>query len=90
MFLGAKELPRKVRAAASKTEARSLLQELQETLQEAGLARRVPPGRVSPDLRRLGRGKEMRYYEYDLDDTVARWFQALSEQAGRPGGKRRG
>jgi hypothetical protein len=90
MLLGAKGLPRKVRAAASKTEARALLQELQETLEAAGLARHVAPARVSAELRRLGRGKEMRYYEYDLDDAVAQWFQALSEQAGRPGGKHPG
>ena len=90
MLLGAKGLPRKVRAAASRTEARALLQELQETLEETGLARHVGPARVSPELRRLGHGKEMRYYEYDLDDPVAHWFQALGEQAGRPGGKRRG
>jgi hypothetical protein len=90
MLLGAERLPRKVRAAASKTEAHALLQELQETLEGAGLARRVAPARVSPELRQLGRGKGIRYYEYDLDDTVAQWFHALGEQAGRPRGKRRG
>lgn len=89
LMLGAKGLPRRVRPAASKTEARALLQELQEALEETGHARRVAPARVSAELRRLGRGKEMHYYEYDLDDTVAHWFQALGEQAGRPGGKRR-
>lgn len=90
MLLGTTGLPRKVRATTSKAEARNLLRELQETLEEAGLARRVTPGRVSAELKRLGQGKQLRYYEYDLDDTLAQWFHALSEQAGRPSGKRRG
>jgi hypothetical protein len=74
-----------VRPAASKREAHELLADFGTALLEAGLARDLAPDAASPELRALGEATGHQMLEMDLDNVLAEWFRALSEQAGIPG-----
>jgi hypothetical protein len=78
-------IPRRVRPAASKREAHELLTDFGTALLEAGLARDLAPDAASPELRALGEATGHQMLEMDLDNVLAEWFRALSEQAGIPG-----
>ena len=78
-------IPRKVRPTQSKRDAHDLLADFSAALLEAGLARDLAPDAATPELRALGEAAGHRMLEMDLDNVLAEWFRALSEQAGIPG-----
>lgn len=78
-------IPRRVRPAASRREAYDLLADFSMALREAGLARDLAPDAATPELRALGEATGHQMLEMDLDNVLAEWFRALSEQAGIPG-----
>jgi hypothetical protein len=78
-------IPRTVRPAASKREAHDLLADFSMALREAGFARDIAPDAASPELRALGEATGHQVLEMQVDNVLAEWFRALSEQAGIPG-----
>ena len=63
----------------------NLLADFSMALREAGLARDLAPDAATPELRALGEATGHQMLEMDLDNVLAEWFRALSEQAGIPG-----
>ena len=78
-------IPRKVRPAASRREANDLLFDFSMALREAGLARDLTPAALPSGLRELGAAAGHQLLELKLDNVLAEWYRALSEQAGLPG-----
>lgn len=78
-------IPRTVRPAASRREAHDMLADFSTALLEAGLARDLAPDAATPELRALGEATGHQMLEMQLDNVLAEWFRALSEQAGIPG-----
>jgi hypothetical protein len=84
------KLPRRVVPAESPREAQELLKELQEALQENGLVEAVTAGEAPSELREAAAEltAEAAFMRFPVDEPLAEWIRALTEQAGVPARRR--
>jgi len=75
-------LPLAVKPARSAAEAKALSWELNEVLQEAGLAKRVAKKRAPAELRDVALAPGTQLFEFSVDAAVGEWMQALIEMGG--------
>lgn len=75
-------VPRSLRPAPSRTEAKELLLELEEAMAAAGLANETDLSELPPEMRGAASSPGVKVLGFAIDETLAAWAQALSEQAG--------
>jgi len=86
------EVPRHLPPAAGRDEAQRVLDEANEVLRAAGLAREMPEEEVPEEFRRPEGVESVQVLGYAVDEPVGEWLRALAEQAlgkrrrGGPGG----
>jgi hypothetical protein len=74
-------IPRRIRPAPSRVAAEELLFDFSIAMRDAGLAREVAPGDAPPELRAFDAKPGQSVLNIEVDQVLADWFQALSEQA---------
>jgi hypothetical protein len=78
------KVPRKVRPAQSRKLANEMLFDFSVALRDAGLAREIPMDDAPSSLRELATPERV-VLQMQMDEVLAEWFRALSEQAGIAG-----
>jgi hypothetical protein len=82
IFVHRSRPPRRVLPTGSPQEARALLEEFQEVMEERGLIEWIPPEEIPDELREeAGKQEGTRASRILMDEPLAEWVGALNEQA---------
>jgi hypothetical protein len=86
MLLMGARVPRRLKPAESRAEARELAQALPELFERHGLSEEVVEEEIPEDMRARAPKGELKLKRYRVDEVMGDWMQELQRMAGPPGG----